>query len=356
MRCPNCQAEVRDGAAFCGSCGAAIPQVAPAEATQPTAPMTPPAAAAPAAGPDTGQAQAEYERQMAEYRAKQAEYERQKVAYEQQQAPYQQPTQVMPPAQGQPGYAQPGYVQPPPPSKKKTGLVIGIVAAVVVVLIGLVVGGILIARNLADDAIQDLEASIEQPVVGDATGDQAGSDTGDTAPAMSSYATADEAVAAALAEDDAGDWVFQIYDESGDTIVYWTGPPNSEWVSEITVQRGPDGSWTVTGAAPLELGGDVPMSAGDEAAYIVLEFLTAVQQNRAEDAHGLTVEPFSLDPASASYSNGELTAFEVLAVEEQSDGTVWVTTSETWYGNIESWSYYVVPTEIGYRISSLEPA
>jgi hypothetical protein len=315
----------------------------------------PPAAAPPAAGPDTGQAQAEYERQMAEYRAKQAEYERQKAAYEQQQASYQQPTQVMPPAQGQPAYAQPGYAQPQAP-KKKTGLIIGIAAAVVVVLIGLVVGGILIARNLADDAIQDLEATIEQPVVEDTTGDETVPDDGDTAPAMSGYATADEAVAAALAEDDADDWVFQIYDEAGDTIVYWAGPPNSEWVSEITVQRGADGSWTVTDAAPLEFGGDVPMSAGDEAAYIELEFLTAVQEDRAEDAHGLTVEPFSLDPASASYSNGELTAFEVLAVEEQSDGTVWVTTSETWYGNTESWNYYVVPTEIGYRISSLEPA
>ncbi|MCK8115883.1 zinc ribbon domain-containing protein [Anaerosoma tenue] len=354
MRCPNCQTEVRDGAAFCGSCGAAIPQGAPAGTEQPTAPMTPPAAAAPA-GAAVDQAQAEYERQMAEYRAKQAEYERQKAAYDQQQAPYQQPTQVMPPAQGQPGYAQPGYVQPPPPPKKKTGLVIGIVAAVVVVLIGLVVGGILIARNLADDAIQDLEASIEQPVVEEATGEETEADAGGAA-APSGYATADEAVAAALAEDDAGDWVYQIYDEDGDTITYWAGPPNSEWVSEITVQRGPDGSWTVTGAAPLEFGGDVPMSAGDEAAFIVLEFLTAVQQDRAEDAHGFTVEPFSLDPASASYSNGELTAFEVLAVEEQSDGTVWVTTSETWYGNTESWSYYVVPTEIGYRISSLEPA
>lgn len=349
MRCPNCQAEVRDGAAFCGSCGAAIPEGAPAEAAQPTASVTPPPAAVPAAGTAPDQAQAEYERQMAEYRAKQAEYERQKAAYEQQQASYQQPTQVMPPTEGQPGYAQPEYVQPQTP-KKKTGLIIGIVVAVVVVLIGLVVGGILIARNLADDAMQDLEATIEQPVAEETTEDAGGA----TAP--SGYATADEAVAAALAADDAGDWVYQIYDETADTMVYWAGPPNSEWVSEITVQRGADGSWTVTEAAPLEFGGDVPMSAGDEAAFIVLEFLTAVQEDRAEDAHGLTVEPFSLDPASSSYSNGELTAFEVLSVEEQSDGTVWVTTSETWYGNTESWNYYVVPTEIGYRISDVEPA
>jgi len=349
MRCPNCQAEVRDGAAFCGACGAAIPHAAAAGAAQTTAPMTPSPAAPPAAGAAPDEAQAEYERQMAEFRAKQAEYERQKAAYDQQQAPYQQPTQIMPPAPGQPGYTQ---LQAP---KKKTGLIIGIVAAAVVVLIGLVVGGILVVRNLADSEIQDLEAAVEQPVV-DETAEEEGAPDAGGAAAASGYAAADEAVAAALAEDDAGDWVYQIYEETADRMVYWAGPPNSEWVSEITVQRGADGSWTVTGAAPLQFGGDVPMSAGDEAAFIVLEFLTAVQEDRAEDAHGLTVEPFSLDAASSSYSNGQLTAFEVLSVEEQSDGTVWVTTSETWYGNTESWQYYVVPTEIGYRISSLEPA
>lgn len=317
MKCPNCQNEVREGAVFCGSCGAAVP------AAVPPAPE-----------------QAEYERQMAEYQRKQAEYEQQKAAYEQH---GQQATVQMSPQQAAPT-PQSTYAQPAP--KKKTGLIIGIVAAVVVVLIGLAVAGILVARKAIDDAANEVSAELEVPITDDEDV------PGDASPA--GYATHGEAVTAALSEQGLGDWVARVYGEDAESAVYWAGPPNSEYVSELTVLKGPDGTWTVERIEGLDFGGDVPMAPADEAQLTVEEFLTAIQQDRADDAHALTIEPFSLDPASASYSNGEFTAFEIVSVEEQSDMTVWVEASETWYGTADSMWYYVVPTDAGYRISSAE--
>ncbi|MBN2247940.1 MAG: zinc ribbon domain-containing protein [Coriobacteriia bacterium] len=358
MQCPNCQNEVREGAVFCGSCGAAIPAAAPEPPAVPVpaAPVAPVASPAPQAAqtqPLPSAEQAEYERQMAEYQRKQAEYEQQRVAYEQyrQQTAGQTAPQPMAPAP-QPSYAQPGVAQPAP--RKKTGLIIGIVAGVVLVLGGLAIAGILIARNALEDAVQDIGADIEVPVTGDegAADGQVAPD--DTPAAPTGFASAAEAVTATLQEEGVGDWVSQLYKEDSGSAVYWAGPPNSEWVSELTVFKQGDGTWIVERIEDLQFGGDVPMTAGEEAATVVSEFLVAIQQDRADDAHALTIEPFSLDAASASYSNGQFTAFEIVSIEEQSDGTAWVQTSETWYGTTDSIWYYVVPTEAGYRISSAE--
>ncbi len=360
MRCPNCQNEVRDGAVFCGSCGAAIPAATTPVASTPPQPPAPapqaavpqPAAYAPPQADAPGSGQAEYERQMAEYQRKQAEYEAQKAAYEQyQQQTAQMPAAAAPTAQyAQTGQVAPaGYGQAAPAPKKKTGLVIGIVVGVLVLIGALIGGGLLIARGALENALEDTGIEVEAPVTDDGTGEAPFE-----APTAAGAATAEDAVRAALEAEGLGDWVQQLYKEDDASAVYWAGPPNSEWVSEITVVKGADGTWTLGGIEALQFGGDVPMAPSDEAIAVVTDFLVAIQQDRADDAHDLTIEPFSLDGASASYSNGQFTAFEILSTEEQSDGTVWVETSETWYGSTATQWYYVVPTDAGYRISNLE--
>lgn len=365
MRCPNCQNEVREGAVFCGSCGAAIPAVAaPVESTPlpPPAPVAESAAPQPVAyvppQPDAGNpGQAEYERQMAEYQRKQAEYEAQKAAYEQYQQQAAGQTAQMPPAVApvaqytQDGQVAPavGYGQAAPAPKKKTGLIIGIVVGVLVIVGALAVGGLLIARGALENALEDTGLEVEAPVTDDGS-----TNAPVETPGVAGAATAEEAVRSALAAEGFGDWVQQLYKEDDASAVYWAGPPNSEWVSEVTVLKSADGTWVLGGIEALQFGGDVPMAPSDEAIAVVTDFLVAIQQDRADDAHDLTIEPFSLDGASASYSNGQFTAFEILSAEEQSDGSVWVETSETWYGSTATQWYYVVPTEAGYRISNLE--
>lgn len=333
MQCPNCQAEVREGAVFCGSCGATLP-AQPATSEQVT----------PQPQSQLSAEQAEYEQQMAEYQRKQAEYEQQKAAYEQQQ---QRAVGQTAPQQTVPQSTQhaPLSVAPSAP-KKKTGLIVGIIAAVVLALGGLAVVGILIARNALDGAVEDIGVELEVPVEQEVPAGEP------VAPA--GYASAAEAVAASLQELGNGDWVTQLYKEDTEVATYWAGPPNSEWVSELTVLKQGDGTWTVERIESLQFGGDVSMAPADEAVTVVTEFLVAIQQDRADDAHALTVEPFSLDPASAAYSNGEFTGFDILSVEEQSDGTVWVQASETWYGTADNMWYFVVPTDAGYRISNAE--
>ncbi|MBN1193022.1 MAG: zinc ribbon domain-containing protein [Coriobacteriia bacterium] len=338
MLCPNCQAEVREGAAFCGSCGATLeqarPQAEPA-AAEVTEPLPQPTAQMP-------QAQAEPAYDAAAYAQQQAAYEQQKAAYEQQQY-----------AQQQAAYSQ-TYVPPVPPRKSKTGLIVAIVVVLVLLLAGCGVGGFF--------AFKALKSGAEKITTPDATTtdtDTSDTDTSDTdiGDTLSGYATADEAVAAQLSDAGVGDWVYQLYDEGYGYATYWAGPPNSEFVDEIYLEQNSDGSWSVVNVYSLDgwedpSGGD---STVDEAISVVGEFLYAVKQDRPDDAHALTVEPFSLDPASAQYSNGQFSQFEVLGASEQPDGTVWVETSETWYGTTEWWRYLVVPTEAGYRISVLEP-
>lgn len=346
MQCPNCQNEVREGAVFCGSCGAAIPSAASEQPVAPSSAAPIPAAATVPQSPSAAE-QAEYERQMSEYQRKQAAYEQQKAAYEQYQQQAAGQTAHQPAvAASLPVSPQPAVAQQAP--KKKTGLIIGIIAAVVLALGGITVAGILIARSAFDDAVEEIGAEFEVPVTG-------GEETpADTPTGSAGYATAEEAAAAALAEQGFGDWATQLYKEDEALAIYWAGPPNSEWVSELTISKQSDGTWKVDRVEDLQFGGDVPLTLADEAALVVTDFLMAIQQDRADDAHSLTIEPFSLDGASAAYSNGEFTSFEIVSVEEQSDGTAWVQTSETWYGTASEMWYYVVPTDAGYRISSAE--
>ena len=321
MQCPNCHAEVRDGAAFCGSCGATIEQPpAPAAVTaplpQPTTPMQAPTA------PD----QAAYD--QAVYAQQMAEYERQKAAYDQAQ------------------YAQ----QPPaaPPKKKKTGLVVAIVIIVILLLVGCGVGVFFAYNALKDNADEVLE--ITTPDTGDS-----GSDDG-SENLLDSYATAEEAVRAQLEASGVGDWVYQVYDEGDGYALYWAGPPNSEFVDEIYVEQNADGTWSVTEVSGIEYGGDVSEgSAGEEAMSVVDQHLSYVMSDMGLEAQSLTIDPFRSDAAAAQVSGGGFDYYEIIGYEGQSDGTFWVQTTQSWYGGpAEGWKYYVVPTEAGYRIANIE--
>ncbi len=326
MQCPNCHAEVRDGAAFCGSCGATIQQPAPAPAVtpplQPTTPMPAPAA------PD----QAAYD--QAVYAQQVADYERQKAAYDQAQYA-----------------AQPGQQPPVAPRKKKTGLVVTIIIILVLLLIGCSVGGFFAYKALKDAADEALE--ITTPV----TGDTESGDT-DEGNLLDSYATADEAVAAQLAASGVSDWVYQVYDEGDGYATYWAGPPNSEFVDQIYVEQNADGTWSVIEVSSIEYGGDVSEgggSAADEAMSVVDQHLAYVMSDMGLEAQSLTIDPFRSDAAAAQVSAGGFDFYTIDGFEEQSDGTFWVQTTQSWYGGpAEGWEYYVVPTEAGYRIANVE--
>ncbi|MHB1341410.1 MAG: hypothetical protein ACYC77_07430 [Coriobacteriia bacterium] len=329
MNCPNCGAGAEPGQPFCGVCGAQLP----AEAA-PTVPMavTPPSDAD------------DYAAKQAAYEAELAEYHRQQAAYDQQQATAAQPAY---PAQP---YAQAPYVQPAqPPKKKKTGLIIAIVVIAVLVLGGCIAGVVfgLRAYNEKSGGAGIPVTAPEAPVV---------TPVDPEAPATAGFPDAE---AAALSVVDSG-WVTKVVRDEGTTVTYWAGPPASEFVTEIIVEEVSDGNWVVVESYALG-GGDVPAGDGasaaeQEAATVLADFLTAIQEDRADDAHALTVEPFSLDGASAQYSNGEFKSWEIVESEAQDDGSYWFHVTEQWYDNAaEDWAYYLVPTDGGYRISSLEP-
>lgn len=350
MQCPNCQAELREGAAFCGSCGASVPTpeqpaaAAPAPAPVPTpvpAPVAAPADPAPVQAPAPIAPPAPVAPVAPEVPVP---------------APV-APTAVMPPVQPpvppqQPGYDPAAYagqyaapVVPQQPAKKsKTGCIIAVVVAIILGLIGCAVAGVLIFRAASDAGVIEsgdvVVPGLEEPDEGDQT--------------AAGYATAEEAVVAELEAAGYGDWVYQLYDESEDAATYWAGPPASEWVSEIVVALGADGTWSVESAGAIEQqGGDV--SIVDEAAYVVDEHLRAVDEDRGLDAQSYTVDPFRSDSASAQVSSGGLDSYEITGATEQSDMTVWVQTVQVWYGESQNWEYYVVPTEEGYRISDVRP-
>lgn len=343
MLCPNCQAEVREGAAFCGSCGATI---APAAAgvteplPQPTAPMPGPDAAAQAAY----EAElAEYERQKAAYEQAQyaqqvADYERQKAAYDQQ-AYAQQPG-----AYPQTGDGAPAQAAPP---KKKTGLVVAIVIIVILLLVGCGVGGFFAYKAWNDK-------QNETPGVTDTDTDTDTTDT-DAGNALDSYDTPDEAVMAHLEASGVGDWAYQLTEEGDGYAYYWAGPPNSEFVDELYLEQNPDGTWSVIEVSSIDMGDDVSdgTSAGDEAFWVVDLHLWYVQSDMGLEAQSLTVDPFHSDSASAQVSAGGLDYYSVDGYSEEADGTFWVQTTQSWYGSEERWEYWVVPTETGYMIADI---
>jgi hypothetical protein len=165
------------------------------------------------------------------------------------------------------------------------------------------------------------------------------------------YATPEEALQAFL---DAG-WVYKLVAENATSKEYWVGPPQSEFVGEVIVEPSIDGGWVVVESYALEM--DEEVSAGDVemAQNVVEDFLYAVMNDRAEDAHALTIEPFSYDAASASYGNGDFTDFVIEQVAPVGDGTYWVYTAEQWYSNTEYYMYQAVPTEAGWRIRDCMP-
>ncbi len=313
MRCANCQGELRPDAAFCGSCGSVVqqqPDDAAAPQIQAPPPVVPPA-------PVVAQpAQPAYD----------------PSAYAQ------QPAQ---PAYDPSAYAQqPGYQQPVAPAKKsKAGCIIAVVVAILLMLVACGIGGVFAFRWLASEGLITTGGSISGPGLAEGPAGEG------------SFATPEEAVEASLAAEDAAGWIYTRYEESDTTVVFWVGPPESEYTASVTVERNSDGTWSVTAVDSLDTGGDV--AAADEAAWVVESYLQAVFEDRGGDAQGFTVEPFANDPASAQVSAGGLASYEIAGVTEQSDATFWVTTSEVWYGAPQSWEYWVVPTEVGYRIADV---
>ena len=381
MRCPNCQADVPEGAAFCGFCGAPLPEETPS-APEPEA--TPEPAAAPEPEPEPAAApEPAPELEPGPLPAPKAAAPAPIPAPPAPTVPIPAPTQPLPVAPvaaagpaPQAAYPPAGYAQQPaqtgypsagvpqPPAKKrKTGLIIAIIAVVLLLLCACVVAGLLRfvpvfqdIELISDEPAETVTPPVVTPPADTGTG-TAAPDTGTSAPV--GYPTPDEAAAAALAAEGLGDWVYQVYEETDTSVVYWAGPPASEWVTGITVDKAADGSWGPAVLTELDLGGgDVSegeLTPYDQAVAVVGDFLYAVKEDRGLDAQALTVDPFHADSASAQMAAGMLDSFEVVEVVEQSDGTFWVKTTQNWDWGVEQWQYWVVPTELGYFIADLQP-
>ncbi|MBU2601125.1 MAG: hypothetical protein KKA32_03025 [Actinobacteria bacterium] len=235
---------------------------------------------------------------------------------------------------------------PPPKGGGNTGLIIALVIAGVVLLGALAGGGFLLLRG--GDASETTTTTFAQIETTTTVTTSAATTTPPTTAPLAGYATAEEAVEAELPEG----WVYKLADDQGVQMEFWGGPPASEFDTVYIVEAASDGSWVVADSYPLG-GSDVPMTEAEEAQFVVESFLIAVMEDRADDAHALTVEPFSSDPASASYSNGDFKKFTVEGVEKASDGTYWVKVEETWTYGRDRWRYHVVPTEAGWMISDL---
>lgn len=327
MYCPNCNSYVTDGDAFCPSCGQQIGQAA--AQMQPTQPMP--------------QVQA-----------------------------YQQPGTYQDPY-AQPGYQQP-YVQqgqmPPAPPKSKTGLIIGLVAAGFILFLCVAVGGFFAWRSFAkkdEPAVTTTTPVTTTPTTPsepattppatteDPATTQEPSDGSDSS-ASDGFPTPEEALYDTLEEG----WVYDIFDGTDTQVQYIIGPPNSEYTDMVTIDKQADGSWVVTDIsawAPGDVGdegGDAAAAAAEEAETVLGDFLLDILEDRPEEAHAMTISPFSEDPASAQYANGEFEYFEFLETTVNDDMTVDILTSETWSYGTEEWIYQLAPTEMGYRIYNLK--
>lgn len=276
---------------------------------------------------------AEYAAQQAA--AEQQRYERELAEYQRQMAAYEQQAAVV---GATPQTATPG--QTPPPKKRKTGLIIGLIIGVLVVC-GLVAGAGVVGWKVFKDSVAGPSETLQPDA--DVPGSQAG------------HASAVEAIEAYLEDAGWDTWVYQLYNEAEGSAVYWIGPPNSEFVEQVTITQGSDGSWSVTDSGPIEYDEGAADENVDAAVATVEQFLTAVRSDRGEDAHALTTEPFSSDGASAQVSAGMFDSFEISGAVAESDGGVKVETVQVWSGNEERWVYVVVPTDQGYRIAELQP-
>lgn len=246
------------------------------------------------------------------------------------------------PAYEQPQVAQPVSGQPTPPAKKKrTGCIIAVVVAILLSCIGVAIAGVLLYvpfREVITEVSTSPGAVTSDPVT----------------PSAQGFATAEEALKSVMA----ADWVFKATRTTETRVTYWTGPPNSEYVDEIVVEKGMGGSWTVTDQYTIgggDVSGDAASPAAEEAVAVLSQFLDYIKADKPEDAHKLTVEPFSYDAASAGYSNGEFLSYTIVEKTAQGDGSFWIHVTETWKNSTNDWGYYLVPTDAGYRISDLKP-
>ena len=298
MNCPSCGVPTAAGDVFCGNCGAQLGQQA-ADATQ--------------------------------------------------QMPAQQPTQQMPAQPGAPagaggpgGPVGPGGAVPPPPPAGGKGWIIVLVILLILALCSCAgMGGWFYYVSQIRDIVEEPTSTVEPATTPDPTTS--------TAPSTSGYATSAEAVEAELPID----WVYQLAADTPDLAEYWVGPPASEWDSVYIVERGADGSWTVTEIQSYSEGFDDQAVVGPEgeAQDVVERFLDFIKADQPNDAHALTISPFAEDPASAEYANGNFFTYQVDDVIGQNDGTFWVHTTQEWADGTYYVDYYVVPTEMGYWIS-----
>lgn len=259
-----------------------------------------------------------------------------------------QPTAQMPVAAGYAPGPQPAAPSGQATAQQTTGMKPGVIIALVVVGVfvvsGLAVGGFFAWRAFSGPG-PDVAIS-NDPV--DTPPEEA---TQQPEPA-SGYATPEEALAEYLP----ADWVFDAISEQADSVEYIIGPPASEYVEGVVVTADANGRWSILETYPLDtqMGGDEIMTPEQEATQVVGEFLYAVKEDRADDAHTFTISPFAEDPASASYSNGDLLSIEITDAQLQSDGTtVLVRSKEVWRWGTESYIYECVPTQAGYRIREM---
>ncbi|MDA3937350.1 MAG: hypothetical protein PF636_10965, partial [Actinomycetota bacterium] len=253
--------------------------------------------------------------------------------------------------------SQPGTPSPPPPPRPNSaGKTIALTLVGVLLVAGVAVGGYLawdtfIAEKDADPAGS---SAVSDPAE---TSSPADEDTADPEPAAEpiGWTTPEDA----LAEQMPQEWVYDTLSDDGEIIEYIIGPPNSEYLDVVVVARQPDDSWVVEDVHPYELGNidaDYSATPVDEAEFVVELFITAVAEDRADDAHAWTISPFYEDPASASFSNGDLLGFTIVDSAVQADGTtVWVTVDEDWVWNVERYVYVCAPTSDGYRITDVFP-
>jgi len=229
-----------------------------------------------------------------------------------------------------------------PPKKSRALMITLIVLGVLLLLCSCAgVGGYLLYMPIRSEI---KEVTTPEPPVSDEATAPGG------ALSTQSYTTPEEAVKAELP----ADWVFKKVEDGADRVVFWAGPPNSEFTTIYVVDVQSDKQWRVTESSPLEAGGDV--APADEAAATVEQFLTLVQADKGLEAQRLTVPPFSEDPASAAVSNGQFISFSIDAVESAGDETFLVTTTEVWKNGTDRWTYRVVRTGEGMLIQELLPA
>ena len=348
MNCSQCGATLGEGDAFCGQCGTPV--------TQPVAAPAPAAAPPPPAYPAPSQPPA---------------YPQPAVASEP------APTPQVPP---QPGAfpAQAAQVPAPAPAKSKTGLIVGIVAAVLVALGVLIAVVVLVvvprfkAVSTPDDSSGGLPAvtATASPSAGatDTTGATETTATGASSGSGATVATFPTPEDAARSKIPAN-YVLKLYRQNETGRIYWAGPPASEWDTKVYVRKVATG-WEVLKVTeftpPTSESGDSDAGSQSEdgasldgakvARALVTRFLTAIKENRPEDAQRDTISPFRDDPASAQYADGKFTKFAIDRVEARGDDTYWVYTTEVWTYGTDKWRYDVVPTEAGYRIRELAPA